>query len=125
MVHMVGHAEAIADELGHPWASPQIGREPRCLGTLEQGSLEAFLGPGIQLGGTAGSGLRAQAIVTGFAVEPVPAPNATPVDPDQARYFERLMALQEELDGAKPTALQFLWASGRSHGLPPAQSIGH
>jgi hypothetical protein len=125
VVHVIRYAEAIADELGHTRASPQIRREPGGPGALEQDSLEALPGPGIQLRRTAGSRFRPQAIVTRFSVDAVPAPNAAPVDADQVRYLEGLMALQEKPDGTNSTTLQFLWASGRSHGLPPAQGIGH
>jgi hypothetical protein len=125
MVHVIGHAEALADELGHAGASPQIRRETGGLGALEQDPLEAFLGPGIQLGGTTRSRFRTQAIVSGFSVGPVPATNTAPVDPDQACHLEGLMALQEKPNSTNSTPFQFLWASGRSHGLPPAQSIGH
>jgi len=125
MVHVVGYAEAIADDPGHAGASPQIGGEPRRLGALEQGPLEALSGPGIQLGGTAGSGFGTQAVVTGFPVEPVPASNAAPVDPDELRHFNGLVALQQKLNGTHSTTLQFLWASARPHRLPPTQSIGH
>jgi len=82
MVHVIGYAKAIADELGHAGARPQIRREPGGLGALEQDPLEAFLGPGIQLGGTARIRFRTQAIVSGFSVGPVSAPNTAPVDPD-------------------------------------------
>ena len=58
MVHVICYAEAIADELGHAGARPQTRREPGGLGALKQDPLEPFLGPAIQLGGTAGSGLR-------------------------------------------------------------------
>jgi hypothetical protein len=122
---MVGYAEAIADEPGYAGASPQIRGKPRCLGALEQEPLEALLGPSVQLGGTAGSGFCPQAIVAGFPVNPVPAPNAAPIDPDQVGHFDGLMALPEEVDGPNSATFQFLWASARSHRLPPAQSIGH
>ncbi len=105
MIHVIGYAEAIADELGHAGASPQIRREPSGLGALEQDPLEALLSPGIQLGRTAGSGLRTQAIASGFPVGPVPAPNTAPVDPDQACHLEGLMALQEKPDGTSSTPL--------------------
>jgi hypothetical protein len=125
MVHVIGYAEALADELGHAGARPQIRREPGGLGTLEQDPLEALLGAGIQLRGTAGSRFRTQALVTGFPVGPLPAPNTAAIDPDQARHFHGLMAGLEEPDSTNPTTLQFLWASARSHHWPPAQSIGH
>lgn len=125
MVHVIGYAESLADELGHAGARPQIRGEPGDLGALEQDPLEALLGPRIQLRGTAGSRFRLQTLVTGFPVGPVPAANTAAIDPDQACHFDGLMALQEKPNGTKPTPLQFLWASTRSHRWPPAQSIGH
>jgi hypothetical protein len=125
VVYMVGYAEAIADEPGYAGASPQIRGKPRCLGALEQEPLEALLGPSVQLGGSAWGGFGPQAIVTGFPEDPIPAPHTSTIHCDQTRHFEGLMALQEQLDGPNSATFQFLWASVRSHRLPPAQSIGH
>jgi len=125
VIDMVGYAEAIADDPGHSGARPQVRWEPCLLGAPEQDPLEASLRWGIQLRGTARSRFRPQALVADFPVHPVPAPNAAPVDPHHVRHFDGLTPLKEEVDSTNSTMFQFLWASGRSHGLPPAQIIGH
>jgi hypothetical protein len=125
MVDVVGYSEAIADDLRDAGTSPQICRKPRHLGTLEQNLLETLSGPGIQLEGAARSGFGPQASLTGFPVQAVPAPNAAPINPNPARYFDGLKALQQKPDGTDAPSFQFLWASRRSHVLSPAQSIGH
>jgi len=124
MVNVIRHADAIADESGHAGESTQFRREP---GAPEQDPPEAFLGPGIQLEQVAGSGLRTQAILTGFSVDPVPSSNTAPVDANLARHIEGLMAPQEKSDHTNSTPIQF---SGLPEGRmaclrPRAKDVRH
>src|SRR3990172_8421587 len=125
VIDVIAHTKTPLDELGHPWAGPQIGVKSSGLRPLEQQRFEPMLVFGTQLGRATGRGLGTHTRRAASIGRPLPAPHTTPIDPDAPRYLKGHQSFLEQRQRSHASAFQFLWASGGPHGAPPDQSIGH
>jgi hypothetical protein len=115
MVDVVIDTEALLNELGHARTGPQIGVEPTRQGTLEQQRFKSALLCHLELRRPSRRLPCQHRCLTVLAHRGLPAPHAAPIHTDAPGDFPGQQALLEQRQGTQAPALQFLWASGRSH----------
>jgi hypothetical protein len=125
MVDVIGHAEALLDDLRNPRTGPQIRIKPRRLCAFEQKAFELAPGFGVELRRTTGRRSGPERCRPLLPIGRLPAPHTPPIHADHVRHLHRRQTLGQQLDGAPSSTFQFLCASGRSHGTPPDQRMGH
>ena len=125
MSAMVRDPKPLTHHLGDPRTGPQVRWKTRRLRPLEQNPLQAFTPGGGQFQRTPRGLPRAERPFPSPAARGFPSPYAPSLHADHPRNFNQSLAVFQQRDGPLTTTLQFLRTAGRSHGSPPAQSIGH
>ena len=121
MIGMVMHAKTPLDPCRDARTGPQGRGESGGLGPAQQGALKACSLSVAETGGASRNGLGAQRGLASSPRRRSPAPYTATIHAQASGHFNRSQSLLEQRQGAKPTPLQFLRATMRSH----ARSIGH
>jgi hypothetical protein len=108
MIDVIAHAKAPIDELGHPWAGPQIGVKPGGLRPVEQQRFEPTLVFGIQLRRATGRGPGAHTRRAASIGRPFPAPHTASIDPDTPRHLNGQQSFLKQRQRSHASAFQFL-----------------
>jgi hypothetical protein len=125
VIYMIVDAQVGIDPLGDAGAGPKVGGESGCFGSSKELFLEFGFFSGIELGWATRGGFCVEGIWAMGREGSFPSSDASAVYLQFFGNFNRREAVLKEGDGAPSSSFQDFWASGRSHNLPPAQSIGH
>ena len=125
VIHMVADAKVGRDPLGHTGASPKVGGKSGRFGSSEELRFQFGNFLGIKPGWTTWGGFCLKGIWALGREGSSPSPHASTVYFEFLGDFDRRDAVFKESYCAPSSSFQSFWASGRSHVLPPAQSIGH
>jgi hypothetical protein len=123
MVYMISNTEKRMNKLRNPRTCPEVCGIACFPRSFQQGFLQFSKIGAIKLGRSPRCLPGTNALFTLLAVCCFPPTHASAIYAKHSGYINRLVSFPKKRDGMLATLFQFLWASMRSHFLPPAQSM--
>lgn len=125
MVDVIANAIAPPNQVCDPRTGPQVGGKPKSHGALQEIPFQPRPALRAELRRSSRRGLGLQPFIAGLIVTRPPASDRAPINTELTCHLHRGPTFPEQRDGTHASLLEHFRTSGRAHGEPPDQSIGH